>query len=173
MLEVFVAIAVLLVALMALAHLAAMSTRANTSARTTTSASLLAAQKMEQLRALAWGFDARGQPVSDTTTDLTKSPPAAGSGVGLTPSPGSALTSNTPGYCDFLDANGRSLGGAGSAPPGTIFVRRWSVNTLPQDADNTLVFQVRVTRVDSAFAITSRRLPDETYLTTVKTRTTS
>ena len=172
-LEVFVAVAILLVALMALAQLTAMSTHANTSARTTTSASLLAAQKLEQLRGLAWGFDARDRPVSDATTDLTTSPPSAGTGVGLTPSPASALVMNTAGYCDFLDANGRGLGGAGSAPPGTVFVRRWSVSALPQDADNTLVFQVRVMRVDGAFASMVRRLPEEARLITVKTRTTS
>ena len=171
--EVLIAITILLVALMALAHLAAMSTGANTSARITTNASILAAQKMEQLHALAWGFDAHGQPLSDTTTDLTTSPPTAGQGVGLSPAPGGVLTANTPGYCDFLDASGRTLAGAGSTPAGTIFIRRWSVNPLAQDSDHTLVFQVLVTRVDGGTARSTRRLPDEARMTAVKTRTAS
>ena len=73
LLEVLVATTILTVALVALAELFAISTRANDSARVTTFAAVLAQQKMEQLRALMWGFDALGLPISDTSTDLTVS----------------------------------------------------------------------------------------------------
>src|SRR5207248_7146702 len=107
LLEVLVAVAILLVAVTALAHLSTVSTRANNSARTATVASLLATQKMEQLRALTWGFDVAGAAISDTTTDITVFPPRPLDGIGLTPSPAGALAQNTAGYCDFLAANGR------------------------------------------------------------------
>src|SRR5205807_2833368 len=113
--EVLIALTVLVVAIGTLAGVAVLASRANTAARMTSVATLVAAEKLEQLRALAWGFDASGRPLSDTTTDLTVSPPAAGGGVGLTPSPRDSLTQNTPGYCDFLDAAGRPAGAGTTA----------------------------------------------------------
>lgn len=53
--EVLVATAVLVVGLVALAQLFAVATVSNISARQTTHATLLAAQKLEELRSLAWG----------------------------------------------------------------------------------------------------------------------
>jgi hypothetical protein len=150
--------------------LSAVSARANTSAKTTTFASLLAVQKMEQLRALTWGFDAFGRPLSDTTTDVTLFPPRSGSGVGLSPSPAGTLDRNMPGYCDFLDASGLSLGGGAAAPAAAIYLRRWSVDPLPSSPDNTLVLQVLVARVRGA-AGTPRVRPDEARIATVRTRT--
>lgn len=162
---------ILLVALTALAHLSAVSTRANTSARTAAFASLLAVQKMEQLRALTWGFDAFGSPLSDTSTDVTVFPPRSNAGVGLSPSPAGALGQNMSGYCDFLDANGTSLGGSVTASAAAIYVRRWSVEPLPSSPD-ALVLQVLVARARST-AGASRTRPDEARISTVKTRTAS
>ena len=63
---------ILTVALMSLAQLFALSTRANFSARSNTYAAMLAQQKMEQLRGLTWGYDILGLPVSDYTTDTQR-----------------------------------------------------------------------------------------------------
>jgi type II secretory pathway pseudopilin PulG len=173
LLEVLVAMSIFLVALTTLAHLSVVSTRANSSARTATFASLLAVQKMEQLRALAWGFDAFGRPLSDTTTDVTVFPPRSNEGVGLSPSPPGALGQTTTGYSDYLDANGTSLGGHATAPAAAIYIRRWSVELLPSSPDDVLVLQVIVTRVHSGPAAAARTQPDEARIATVKTRTAS
>jgi prepilin-type N-terminal cleavage/methylation domain-containing protein len=172
LLEVLVAITILLVALTVLAQVSAIATRANTTARTTSITTLLAVQKMEQLRALTWGFDASGNPSSDTTTDIAIVPPRPNEGVGLSPSPGGTLEQNTPGYCDFVDATGRSLGGDGAAAAGAIFARRWSIEPLPAVPD-TLVLQVVVTRLRTSVAGPVKLLPDEARLIGAKTRTVS
>jgi type II secretory pathway pseudopilin PulG len=170
--EVVVAMSILDVALSALAQLSAASTHANTSARTATFATVLATQKIEQLRALTWGFDAAGQPLSDTTTDVSVVPPRSYEGVGLSPSPAGALERNLTGYCDFLDGNGRSLGCAAVVPDAAIYVRRWSVEPLPSSPNDALVLQVLVARVRDTHG-TSRIRPDEARMATLKTRTKS
>src|SRR5437870_3172963 len=91
LLEVLIATTILATAVTALAQLFAVSTRANANARTTTFASVLAQQKMEQLRGLTWGFDIQGLPTSDTSTDLTVVPEKPTGGTGLSPSPGGTL----------------------------------------------------------------------------------
>ena len=154
LLEVLVATTLLFVGVAALAGLSMMATHANTTARATTFASLLAAQKMEELRALPWGYDALGQPRSD-----------------LTPSPPDALSRNVSGYCDFLDAAGRSLGTGSSPPAQALFVRRWSIEPMPSNPANTLVLHVLVTRIRSDQSGASDALPGDVSLVTVRTRT--
>jgi prepilin-type N-terminal cleavage/methylation domain-containing protein len=168
--EVLVATTVLVVGVATLASLSTMATHANMAARTTTRVSLLATQKMEQLRALTWGYDALGRPTSDTTTDLTVFPPATGNGVGLSTAPAGALSRNTAGYCDFLDAAGTPLGGGTTAPVQSEFVRRWSVDPLPSNPANALVLQVLVLRAHRPAAASARPLPDEAAYVTVMTR---
>jgi hypothetical protein len=156
LLEVLVATTLLFVAVAALAGLSVMATQANATAKTATFAALLAAQKIEQLRALPWGYDALGNPRSD---------------VGLTISPADALSQNAAGYCDFLDANGASLGGGPSPPAGAVFVRRWSIQPLPSNPANALVFQVLVRRLRAGASGVALVFADEAALTTVRTRT--
>jgi prepilin-type N-terminal cleavage/methylation domain-containing protein len=172
--EVLVAMTILAVALTSLAQLFAMSTRANASSRTTTYASLLAQQKMEQLRGLTYGFDNLGLPLTDTVSNVTSVPEQATGGTGLSPSPAGTLRANTSGYCDFLDRAGVSLGGGTTPPPNTVYIRRWSVEPLPTNPNNTLVLQVLVTRYrDRGAADTAvdvKRLPDEARIVSVKTR---
>ena len=91
MLEVLVATTVLTAGIAALAQLFAISTRANFSAKMTTSATVLAQQKMEQLRGLTWGFDLVGLPLSDYTTNISVVQETPTGGVGLTPSPPDSL----------------------------------------------------------------------------------
>jgi prepilin-type N-terminal cleavage/methylation domain-containing protein len=175
LIEVLVATTIMIVAVVSLAQLFVVATNANKGARATTMAALLAQQKLEQLRSLEWGFDTLGLPLSDTTTDTSTVPESATGGKGLSPSPSSALSSNTVGYVDYLDAYGVSVGGTSSTPPAeAVFIRRWSIEPLPTNPNNTLVLQVLVTRsrnrgaADTATGVT--RLPDEARLISVKTR---
>jgi hypothetical protein len=172
--EVLVASVILMVGVVALAQLFIVATTANRGARGTTTTMVLAQQKMEQLRAMTWGFDLLGLPLSDTTTDISKVPTDAG-GNGLSPSPANALTQNTAGYVDYLDVNGMWVGSGSNPPPGTVFTRRWSIEPLPTNPNNTLILQVLVTRrTDRGTANQGNvaRLPDEARLVSVKTRKT-
>ena len=171
--EVLMATALMVAAVASLAQLFALSTTRNKSSKNTTFAAVLAQQKMEQLRSLTWGFDALGLPTTDTTTDTTKFPETAG-GTGLSPSPVNTLQQNVVGYVDYLDAKGQSLGGASVNPPGSaVYIRRWMIEPLPTNPNNTIVLQVLVTRhrdrgtADSGSVI---RLPDEARIISVKTR---
>ena len=174
LLEVLFATTMLVVGVAGLAQLFALSTRTNTSARATTFASLLAQQKMEQLRGLTWGFDTLGLPLTDTSTNIAAAVESPTGGTGLTPSPTGTLGSNTNGYVDYLDATGKSLGSGSNPPQGTVFVRRWSIEPLPTNPNNTLVLQVLVFRngnrptADNTVGV--KRLPDEARIISVKTR---
>jgi type II secretory pathway pseudopilin PulG len=180
--EVIVATLVLSVGLIAVAQLFAISTKGNSSARVNTFTVLLAEQKMEQLKSLTWGFDTVGLPVSDFTTDTTNvgtlagcTASGTGTGTGLSPSPSGTLSKDTDGWVDYLDGYGCDLGGGGVAPQGTMYIRRWSVEPLPTNPNNTLILQVLVTRSTNRGAADAgnvARLPEEARLMSVKTRKT-
>ena len=176
-LEVLVATTIMTVAVAGLAQMFALATQANASARATTYAAVLAQQKMEQLRSLTWGFDVQGLPITDTTTDATAVSEIAGGGRGLSLSPEHSLGTNTEGYCDFVDTFGRPLGGGTTPPVGTAYIRRWSIEALPTNPNNTIVLQVLVTRAGRRSGAdtskTGARAPDEACLVSVKTRTAS
>jgi type II secretory pathway pseudopilin PulG len=171
--ETIIATGILATALIALAQLFAMGIETNTSARDTTFATVLAEQKVEQLRSLTWGFDSVGLPVSDLTTNTAIDPEQPNGGTGLTPSPSDVLMSNTPGYVDYLDRWGQVLG-TGPAPlQGAMYFRRWSIEPLPTNPNNTLIIQVVVGRIrdrGEADQSTTMRAKDEARLMTVKTR---
>jgi hypothetical protein len=158
------------------AQLFAASTRVNIIARSQTSTTMLAEQKMEQIRSLTWGFDTNGEglPVSDTTSDLTAYP-STQNGSGLNPSPADSLERNSTGFVDFVDAGGAWVG-TGDTPPGAaVYIRRWSIQPLPTNPNNTLVIQVLVTPITNEMSrlATSNprvRMPGDTLLVTVKTR---
>lgn len=174
--EVLVAMGLLTAVSLGVAQLFALSTRANVIAKGATSTTAMAEQKLEQLRGLTWGFDMAGQglPVSDTTTNLAVTPPTH-DGSGLNPSPSDALEQNTAGFVDFLDGGG-SWVGTGSTPPATaVYIRRWSIQPLPTNPNNTLVIQVLVTPVTSEQArvesqYTRTRMAGDALLVTVRTR---
>jgi prepilin-type N-terminal cleavage/methylation domain-containing protein len=174
--EVLVAMGLLTAVSLGVAQLFALSTRANVIAKGATSTTAMAEQKLEQLRGLTWGFDIAGQglPVSDTTTNLTVTPPTH-DGSGLNPSPSDALEQNTAGFVDFLDGGGGWVG-TGSTPPATaVYIRRWSIQPLPTNPNNTLVIQVLVTPVTNeqarvASQFTRTRMAGDALLVTVRTR---
>ena len=148
--EVLVAAAVLMTGLIAVAQMFVASTNQNMAARRVTTTAVLAQQKIEQLRALAWGFDEFGLPVSDFSSDISVTPPTSSGGVGVQASPANTLTASTPGYVDYLDAYGAWVGTGAAPPNGAIYVRRWSIEPLPTNPNNTLVFQVLVGRISAA-----------------------
>lgn len=173
--EVIVATAMMATSLVALAQLLAISTQSNRTARYSTLASMLAAQKMEQLRGLQWGYDTIGLPLTDTTTNTAVIPETPTGGTGLAPSPGDSLTRNADGYVDYVDANGNLLGGGPALRAGTAYIRRWSIEPLPTNPNNTLVIQVLVTPFrarGTADTGSVARAPQEARLITVKTRKT-
>ena len=174
-LEVMFASAIMLAGAASLAQLFVLSTRSNISAKSTSMGTLLAQQKMEQLRALQWGFDALGLPVTDTTTNTTTVPESNQSGTGLAPSPAGTLNQNKVGWVDYLDRFGNPLGGASETPAdGTVYIRRWSVEPLPTNPNNTLILQVLVTVVGNRTGVDNTvsvvRGNAEARMVSVKTR---
>ena len=175
--EVMIAMVVLTTVALGVAQMFGYSIGTNVAARTQTSTATLAMQKMEQLRGLTWGYDTDtsnlGLPVSDTTSDLSSQNPSTG-GPGLNPSPAKTLEQNTQYYCDFLDQFGNWVGNGTAAPAGALYVRRWSVEPLPTNPNNTLILQVLVTTiaVESTRGTASPRprLPGDGWVLGVKTR---
>ena len=179
--ETLISVAILSSVSLGVAQLFAVSAMANLTAKDKTSTSMLAMQKMEQLRGLTWGYantpgDALGVPTQDTTTDLSVEPPLTG-GPGLQPSPAGTLENNVANYVDFLDGAGMWLGTGAAPPAGTVYVRRWSVDPLPASPNDTLVLQVMATtlkqerlRLTAGAGGARGRLPADTWLASVKTR---
>lgn len=168
-----IATTLLAVGLVSLAQLFGVATTNNVRARNTTYAAVLAEQKMEQLRSLTWGFDLLGLPLTDVSTNTASAVDAATGGTGLSPSPADALNQNTNGYVDYVDRAGNILGGGTTPPLGTVFIRRWSVEPLPTNPNNTVILQVLVTRQrdrGDADLGSVLRLRDEARLISVKTR---
>jgi type II secretory pathway pseudopilin PulG len=174
LIETMIAVILLATSLTAIAQLMAIATRSNINAQRQTFSATLSQEKMEQLRGLSWGFDDLGLPINDYSTDLALDPPAPNGGVGLTPSPGDSLAANSPGYVDYLDRDGRSLGGGAAAPANTVYVRRWSIEPLPTNPNNTLILQVLTfnlrARQDAGTGPVLNRIRDESRLVSVKTR---
>jgi prepilin-type N-terminal cleavage/methylation domain-containing protein len=183
LIEVLVAVALLMVVSLGVAQLFAVATKANFSSKGQTSTALLAVQRMEQLKSLAWGFDldssALGLPISDIATNLSGAEPS-GDGNGLNPSPPNTLTQNITGYVDYLDADGAWVGNGGTPPADASYIRRWAITPLPTNPNNTLVFQVRVMTVRHAaevaaaaaagFQVPPARFGEDTWFASVKTR---
>jgi type II secretory pathway pseudopilin PulG len=175
--EVIFALTILMSVCLGVIQLFAMATQANLGAKWQTSTAILASQKMEQLRGLTWGYDntGLGLPLSDTTSNLCYDPPT-NSGSGLNPSPSGVMLTNTPGFVDFLDQYGRWVGTGSTPPPGAVFIRRWSIEPLPTNPNNTLVIQVMVTTVateaqtNRAVQTSRWRLTNDAWIVSVKTR---
>ena len=125
LLEALVACGLIVVLAAGVARLTLASVAAVRASGDETLALLLAVQKIEQLRSLAWGpAPAGGGPLSVAAPD----PSGAGDrppGVGA--SPADSLDRNVPGYVDYLNGRGARVGGGARPPAGTAFVRRWSV----------------------------------------------
>ena len=171
LIETTVAAGLLAASLVSLAQLLDLAVRNNVDSRAVTYATVLAQQKLEELRALTWGFDAQGLPIGDTATDTAANPPQASGGTGLSSSPSGSLDENTSGFVDHVDRSGDKLGGGTVPPAGAIYTRRWSIQPLPADPGNGLVIQVLVTRTRaSTGAVRPGTRIAEARLATVRTR---
>jgi prepilin-type N-terminal cleavage/methylation domain-containing protein len=145
--EMLIATAMLATAIASIGQLFAIAMTSSSGAHSTTYAVVLASEKMEHLRS---------QPFTE-----------------LIPSPEAALLESTDGYVDYLDTSGRSLGGGASLPDGTEYIRRWSIDPLPDDPDRALVLQVLVTRLrrgPGAAPGRVGRMPHDARIVTVRTR---
>ncbi len=150
------------------AHVMDRAVRESHAARVRTLSTILAAQKMEQLRSLRWTSTTTGEPLSDTSTDLS-SDPQTDSGPGLQPSPSGALETNVAFHVDYLDGAGRWIGTGAAPPPAAVYVRRWSVAPVPADPDNVVVLRVRVI-ARASMAGAADAATDATQLVSVRAR---
>ena len=135
--EVMVASAILACAVLSVAQVMAVATSSTAGARGVSEATLLAWQKIDELRGLAFTFDDIGSPVTDDA---------------LTSSPGGTLSRDTAGYVDYLDMVGMR------------YRRRWAIALSSGDPD-VVVLRVRVLDaaregdLASAATIRARRRP--------------
>lgn len=169
--EICVAMALLVLAAMGVAQLFGVAMKATQGARVQTSTSVLASQKLEQLRALQWTVGAGGLPLSDWTSDVSVEPSTNG-GPGLSTSPANTLDVSTDGYVDYLSSRGEWVGTGATPPAAARYLRRWSIQPLPEDPGNTLILQVLVTTVerDRQASVPRRRLAGDALVTTVLAR---
>ncbi|NUR55673.1 MAG: hypothetical protein HOQ29_14605 [Acidobacteria bacterium] len=174
--EVAVATGMLAVVSLGVAQMFALSTERNLAAKHQVSTTTMATQKLEQLRGLTFSYDASGLglPVTDTTTNLTLCTPDT-TGRGLNPSPSGVLETNTSGFVDFLDARGNCVAATTTnAPAGAVYTRRWAIQPLPTNPNNTLILTVLVTTTAKeslrGSSTTRTRLTEDAMLTTVRTR---
>ena len=114
LLEVMVALLLFAGAFLTVAQLLSVAARAADQSRAMSIAATLAAQKIEQLRALSWGYDIDGTTLDD-----------------LVPSPPGSLAADTEGFVDYLDDSGIQIGGRPPAPAAAAFARRWSIESDP------------------------------------------
>lgn len=149
LIEVLVATVVLTSGVVGLAHLFSLATLTNVAARSTTFTSVLAQQKLEELRSIAWD-------------QLAVSPPGA-------------LVANTGGFVDHLDEHGRLVNAGVNPPPSALYTRRWSIAPVNHPSRPLLLIQVAVTHRrdgERANAPDQRRLVNEARLMTLRGRVT-
>jgi type IV pilus modification protein PilV len=163
--EVLIAALIMVTGVLAMVRLIVLAVESNVDARSRTMATILAMQKIEQLRALTWTIDPSGAAIEDTSTDTSSVPESSG-GTGLQISPEATLRVNTPGFVDHLDATGAIVGGGGQPPPQAAYTRRWSI--APAVVGESLVLQVTVMRKNVRDARPGRDIT----VATVKTRKT-
>ncbi|MDP1568885.1 MAG: hypothetical protein Q8L86_02690 [Vicinamibacterales bacterium] len=120
---------------------------AQVSARSGTAsvAAVLAAHKLEQLRALRWTVDTLGVRRADLAADTAVDPPTAGGGLGLSVSPPGTLDADVPGYVDFVTAAARPV----STRVGAAYVRRWAITPLAFAPDDAVLIDVCVAPASS------------------------
>ena len=150
--EVLIAVAIFITIAVGVAQLIAVATRAIRAAREHSSAVILAAAKMDQLRSLAWTYEppAPGVPSGSAIRSRDRrqpSEPCRGLERDWQASPAGTLGANMPPYVDYLDDAGRWVGHDADPPANAVFIRRWAVWPLPADPERTLVLQVLVTTV--------------------------
>jgi len=111
---------ILSVAVIAIAQLFSVGASTNVEAKSRTVATILASQKIEQLRALG------------AQSDLNW---------------GGSLTEDSAGFVDYLDANSVVIDGGSQQPTGVVYTRRWSILPAPGSPEGLRLVQIRVVGV--------------------------
>ena len=142
LIETLVATGLLVVAVVTLAQLFGIAVRSNVASRDVTYATVLAVQKLEELRAIDTEF--------------------------IDPSPPMALSADTPGWVDYVDRFGRTLEGQ-NRPRKTAYLRRWSIDRA--DIDGAWIVQVLVIPASPEHG-EGGRSAEEVQLVTVRARRT-
>lgn len=174
LIEVCIAMLIVSAAALTVAKLLVVSLAVTVQARLQTSTVVLAAQKMEQLRALSFYFE-QGTLTSrtDISTDLTAGTFSSG-GPGLSATPSNSLSVNTSSAVDYADAHGRWVGTGPTPPAAAAFIRRWNIAPLPNTNGDTLVMRVLVTsavrEAQATQGLSRRRLAGDAMLVTLLTR---
>jgi type II secretory pathway pseudopilin PulG len=125
--EVLVASALLVTLLAGVAYLFVTSQQHALMAERLAAATLVAQDRVQQLRSEAWSWDVNGVPVGA---------PA------LVPSPPGALEADTTGYSDLVDRSGRIT--EDDEFDGAAFVRRWAVALVRPSNPDALSIEVCV-----------------------------
>jgi type II secretory pathway pseudopilin PulG len=142
--EVLVSLLLIVAAAAGLAPLYAMTAAAARQGRVAMATSLLAREKVEELRALTWAYAPDGAAMTDLETDISVRPWSA-FGRGLSASPSDSLERNADGYVDYLDGNTRWVGSGPLAPSEAVYIRRWRITPMPGAPGESCIFEVFVT----------------------------
>jgi Tfp pilus assembly protein PilV len=126
LIEALLATLILTTGVVVMAQVLSGATTTNLAARRGTVATILAQQKLEELRALAWGE--------------------------LQPAPPETLEQNTDGYVDHVGIDGRIVGNSTQPPSDAVYSRRWSIERTSSGPDGALVLQVLVVESSSSHA---------------------
>ena len=140
------------------AQLFALSTRANLIAKGQTSTTAMAEQKLEQLRGLTWGFDTeRAGAAGQRHHDQPRGRSADGRRLGAESlAVRFARPEHAPATWTSSTRTARRSAPARRRRHGGRYIRRWSIQPLPTNPNNTLVLQVLVTPVANE-AVARRR----------------
>lgn len=147
MFETLVATSILVTALAGIAQLFVLGMHLTRGASASASALVVAQQKLEALRGLAFTYDDGGAPITAAE---------------LAPSQDSSLDEDIEGHVDWVDDDAE----AGDNPEGAAFVRRWKVSALAGSAD-AIAFEVCVFK-PPASAVSHRSA--EVCLSAIRTR---
>lgn len=131
LIEALIASLLIAIAAVGLAQLVSVGGAQAFTARQSETALTLAQAKLEELRGLAWRFDADGTRVSSPH---------------LAPSPLSALVQDHVGYVEKLDR----FGAPGPPDEAPHYRRRWAIAPFDDLDGDTLVLQVCVSSIDVA-----------------------
>ena len=154
LIEVCLAVLIVSIAAFGAAHLFGQTLKMIAGARMQSAATMLAAQRVEQIRASGWQ--------------------AAGSVTTVAVSPANSLAVNSPGFVEYFDQHGQSVGTGPTPPPSAVYICRWFVDAHPWSPSQMRVIRALATSVardaQAQPGAARRRLADEALVTTIVTR---
>lgn len=130
---------------------------------------VLAADKLERLRALRYAVDDAGVRRADLASDTATDPPSPTGGLGLSPAPEGTLDADIPGYVDYIASDGRTI----ATRAGAAYVRRWAIRPLTLVQDDGVIVEVCVLPIHAALsggARDARHQLDAVCVTSLRTR---